>query len=296
MTWYIVSLIQAFVSANIYFIDKIVVSKWARNPLQPLALTGFFSLIPAGLVYFIHGISYLSPLYVLYGLSLGIIYVVMFIFYFKSMQSEEVSRFIPFSAASNVIILILAAIFLKEVLGGLQYLGIILLTMGAILISIKRGQKLRWDSSANMLIFLLLISLTAILNKYMLGLTDFWTLYFYGAIGIFIGSIPLIFKNLKGLIETININGARMLYAMLLSESLGALAIFLILVANSLGPVSLVSAFSSLKLLFVFLISIILTVFLPKVLKEDYSNREVIIQKAIAIILLFIGSFIIFLE
>jgi uncharacterized membrane protein len=74
---------------------------------------------------------------------------------------------------------------------------------------------------------------------------------------------------------------------------LGVAGVFLGIIAISYGPVSLVSAFSSLKLLLVFIFSLLFSTFLPKIIKEDFGMK-VSIQKITAIILMILGAFLIF--
>jgi len=279
----------------VLFIDKIVVSKWTKNPYQPLIVTGSFSLISALVVYLIKGID--ISIYAIPCILLGMFYMGNFILYFKLMQRADVSRFTPFTVVSNILILILATILLKENLIFLQYIGIIVITLGALLLSIEGKEKLKWSPAIKLLlVYVVMLSLTAIANKYLLGFVDFWTLFFYENIGVFIASLPIIFYNFKGLLETIEEHGKKVIGFIIISEMLATVSLLLLLAAFSLGPVSLVNAFGSLRLIAIFIISLILSQLFPQILKEDYSNKKVIIQKMLATILMVIGSFLIFIK
>ncbi|MCK9445378.1 EamA family transporter [bacterium] len=295
MTWYAISLIQSFVAVTVLFIDKIIVSKWTKNPYQSLTITGVFSLIPALIVYLIKGID--VSIYAIPCILLGMFYMGTFILYFKLMQKDDVSKFTPFTVVSNIFILILAVILLKENLRFLQYIGIIVITLGALLLSIENKGKLKWSSSIKLLlVYVIMLSFSVIANKYLLGLVDYWTLFFYESIGIFIASLPIIFYNFKGLLKTISEHGKKVVGFILISETLAMISLLLLLVAASLGPVSLVNAFGSLKLIIIFIASLILSFLFPQILKEDYSNKKIIIQKMVATILMVIGSFLIFIK
>lgn len=297
MTWYLICLIQSLVVAIVFFIDKIVISKWTKNPFQALIITGIFSLLAAGFVYFMGGVGQTSFNHILPCVLLGIVYMISFVFYFKSMQRSDVSKFISLAAVSNILILILAFILLKESLGLLQYFGVITITLGSILMLVKGNERLQWSSSLkNILIYVVMISLTSIAGKYLLSTVDYWTLFFYENIGMFIASLPIIFINFNGLRETVNKHGKKVMGWILLSEILGSLSLILMLIAYSLGPVSLVNAFTSIKFIFVFIISLFLSLFLPQILKEDYSNRRDVVQKVLATTLIAVGSAIIFIK
>jgi uncharacterized membrane protein len=279
----------------VLFIDKIVVSKWTKNPYQPLVVTGFFSLISALVVCLIKEID--ISIYAVPCILLGMFYMGNFILYFKLMQRADVSRFTPFTVVSNIFILILATILLKENLRFLQYIGIVVITLGALLLSIEGKEKLKWSPAIKLLlVYVVMLSLTAIANKYLLGFVDFWTLFFYENIGVFIVSLPIIFNNFKGLLETVKEHGKKVIGFILISETLAIVSLLLLLAAFSLGPVSLVNAFGSLRLIAIFIISLILSQLFPQILKEDYSNKKVIIQKMLATILMVIGSFLIFIK
>jgi len=285
------------VVAIVFFIDKIVISKWTKNPFQALIVTGIFSLLAAGFVYFMGGVAQTSFNHILPCVLLGMVYMISFVFYFKSMQRSDVSKFISLAAVSNILILILAFILLKESLGLFQYFGVITITLGSMLMLVKGNEKLQWTSSLkNILIYVVMISLTSIAGKYLLGIVDYWTLFFYENIGMFIASLPIIFINLNGLKETVNEHGKKVVMWILLSEILGSLSLILMLIAYSLGPVSLVNAFTSIKFIFVFIISLVLSLFLPQILKEDYSNRRDVMQKVLAMVLIAVGSAIIFIK
>jgi uncharacterized membrane protein len=295
MTWYLASLIQSFIVVIVLFIDKIVVSNWTKNPYQSLIITGFFSLISALLVYLIKGVD--NSIYILPCILLGIFYMGNFILYFKLMQKAEVSKFIPFTVISNIFILILAVVLLKESLGFLQYIGIIIITLGAILLSIENKGELKWSPSIKLLlVYVIMLSLSAVANKYLLGFVDYWTLFFYESIGIFIASLPIVFYNFKDLLKTINKHGKKVIGFMLFSEMLAMISLLLLLIAASLGSVSLVNAFGSLRLIMIFIVSLVLSSLFPQILKEDYSNKGIITQKIVATILMAIGSFIIFIK
>lgn len=293
-TWIIFSLMQSLTLATLYFIDKIIVSKFVKNPFQPLVMTGIIALMPVSIIYALGRVSNITYLQIIYCLGLGLLGVSLFFYYYKSMQSEEVSRFIPFSALANVLILFLAVLLLNERFGIYQYAGVMLLIIGAVLISIRLEKRLKWSVGLKyMAAYIILAAISSISQKYLLNSIDYFTVFFYVAIGTFIGTLPIIFTNGRALIGIAKDKGTKILYVMFFSETLGIFAVLLGFLAISSGPVSLVSAFSSFKLVFVFIFSIILSMFLPNLVKEEISTK-IIIQKIAAIGLMVLGAFLIF--
>jgi hypothetical protein len=64
------------------------------------------------------------------------------------------------------------------------------------------------------------------------------------------------------------------------------------LIAISLGYVSLVSAISGLQNLFVFVYMLMLSLFLPNILKEEIT-KGIVLLKLSAVILMFFGTWLI---
>lgn len=133
--WAIFSILAAICWAIVNIVDKYILTKWVRQPIIPVIILGVVGLIASAIVYFIYGFSYLSYFNILLALVAGIFYILMSIFYFKAVKIEEVSRVSPLFYLSPLFILIFAAIFLGEIFTPLKYLGISLLTVGAILIT-----------------------------------------------------------------------------------------------------------------------------------------------------------------
>jgi len=216
----------------------------------------------------------------------------MSIFYFQALKIEEASRIIPLYSLSPLFILILAKCFLDEVLTPVKYFGVFLSILGAVLISSKSFKDLFRIRSGKAILFVMLsalsISINAVLSKYLLKFTDFWTIFAYTRIGTMITIIPLFCIYLP---ELININkkyGKKVITIMSGNEVLNLLAVLLVTIATSIGSVTLVNALSSLHLFFLLLITIILSIFRPKILKEEF-NKSILSLKIIATILIFTG-------
>jgi hypothetical protein len=76
------------------------------------------------------------------------------------------------------------------------------------------------------------------------------------------------------------------------NETLNLFAVFSITIAISIGYVTLARALSSISPLFVLLFAFILSRFYPFILKEEIG-RFVVLQKALAIILMLLGLILI---
>jgi len=131
-------------------------------------------------------------------------------------------------------------------------------------------------------------AMNAILTKHLLNLTDFWTIFSYKGIGMFIGSIPIVSFYLPEFIKTTKQYGKKVIIAMSASETITVFGILLSIIAMSIGYVALVNAILSIQPFFILLFTVFLSIFYPSILKEELS-KSIVSIKILAIILMFIG-------
>jgi transporter family protein len=287
--WIIFSFSTALFWSIANIIDKTVLTKWVRKPLIPIIISGFIWSILSIIVYLVSGFSYLLSFNIFLAILTGIFTILLYFFYFKAMQIQEASRVVPLAYLSQLFILIMAAVFLNEVLTPLKYLGIFLLVIGAILISVKNFSKISFGKAFWWMILAAGFSaVNVILTKHLLNLADFWTIFGYKGIGMFVGSIPITYLYFGELVKTTKQYGKKVIIAMSVSESLTALGILFSIIAMSIGYVTLVNALFSVQPFFVLLFTVLLSTFFPNILKEEI-NKSIIFLKVLAIILMFIG-------
>jgi bacterial/archaeal transporter family protein len=291
--WESLAILAALCWSIANVIDKTVLTKWVKKPLVPVIITGAIWLIFGIIAYCVNGLSYLSPFNIFLTILTGFLTVLAWIFYFKAMQIEDASRVVPLTNLSQLFVLILAAIFLGEILSPLKYFGVFLLIGGSVLISANNSFKISFGKA------FWWITLTAgfyaintILTKHLLNLTDYWTVFEYKCAGMFIGSLPIAYFFFRDLREAVKQHGKRVIFAISASESLTAIGILLSIIATSIGYVTLVNALSSTQPFFILLLTILLSIFFPKILKEEL-NKSVIFMKVLAIILIFTGVILI---
>ena len=223
----------------------------------------------------------------------GFLYMGAMLFYLRAIQSEEASAVAPFFQLSTIFTLLLAYVFLGENLRLLQLSGVVLIVVGALTVS--------WNGRAflprfNMrLLFLMagatfIVALSAVLFKYFAVEETFWGTTFWTFVGEFIfgASILLIpgyyqqfvklFRHSPGAV--IGINAANELIN--LGGGLG------VRFASLLVPVALVSAVSSTTTLFVFAFGVLLSLFFPKLGREDLTTRN-LLRKGTAALLVTAG-------
>jgi uncharacterized membrane protein len=221
----------------------------------------------------------------IWALVAGAFYAIMILFYFIAAKREEISRVVPLLYTAPLFVAILAAMFIGESLNLGQYFGVGLIIAGALLISYKGSFKLGktfWFC----ILAAFTIAISEVITKYLLNYTDYWTVFGYSRIGSFIGLIPIFFLYSKDLVKAVKeVTPAAL---MSLSEIITVVGLLFLTVAFSLGDATLVSALNSIQPFIVLIFSIILSIFLPKIVKEEISAK-IIGMKALAILLVFIG-------
>ena len=293
MSWILFSILAAIVWAIVNTVDKYILTKLVRKPVIPLMILGVIGLFASFFVYLFHGFSYLSYFNIALAFVAGIFYIMAILFYFKAVKIEEISRVVPLFYLTPLFVSILAAIFLGEIFTPIKYLGIFFLITGVVLISSKNFIKLSFGKAFwFMIIASLTLSLNAVITKYLLNFADFWTIFSYVRIGAFFALIPIFCFSFQDLIFAVREHGKKVIIVISLNEILNLVGVLLITIAMAIGYVTLVNALSSVQPFFVLLFAVILSVFYPKILKEEIGKSAVLL-KLIAITLMFIGIILI---
>ncbi len=298
MNWIFIAMLAPFLFAMSTFIDKFLISKYFKSSSRALVVYSGVIAIPAFILVFIF-----KPSVIDIGLPIGLLIIVnsflivgyLFPFY-AALRKADASSVIPLFSMIPILNYILAFFVLKETLTPLQMAASLLIIIGALGISLNLKKKFQFTGSVFgfMLLASLLISINAIVFKFFAIDYDFWTVSFWQYLGFFIFSALLLGFSRgirKDFIDSFRKNKWAIIGLNAVNETINIVAIIISIYAILLAPVALVSSINGLGPVFVFLIGLLLTLFLPKLIKEDLSLR-VIVQKIIAIIIIFIGGYI----
>jgi len=295
MDWLIFAFVAAVFWAVGVVIDKYIITKHMQDPFSyqllytmaesPILLLLLFASISSALPWSLLGIV------AGFGIYPGLI------LYFKAMAIEEASRVISMWYTSPILVLLLAYVFLEEKLSLPSYLGVVFLVLGAIFISYRKEEGKKPVISPALGLILasgVVFAGYEVLTKYVLGAIDYLSYLFWNFVGtamiaFSLFCLPKIRGNFLSDIKRVN---RTVLFWRIVNTSLGIIASVFYYIAISGGPVSLVSAASSLEPFFVFAFTLLLSLFVPKILKEETRKRVVTI-KALAIILIVAGTWLI---
>lgn len=265
-------------------------------------------LLPAGIVILLYSLAaaYLFPLPddveawpLLVTVISAVIRTASIVILLYILKTEEVSRAIPVFHVYPVFVAIMAIPLLGESLSYLQWLAIFIVVAGAIIISLKRnstGYTARLGRTFFLLLAAsLLMAAADVGSKYALDYISFWNMYWLSSL-CFSGILLLISLRPHILKELSNIRQPRPTMAILVfNETLAVVGIVLFFWAMETGPVSLVSAITASRPLFVLAGVFILSRISPNFLLEGQNVGRALALRLPAIIMIVAGVAIIYL-
>lgn len=275
-------------------IDKYVVSQRTLGPMVLITISAAISLIfSLAIIFFKVGLPPLSAPQIILALLCGAMGAVWLYLYFKAMAMGEVSRLVPVMYLVPVFIAVFAWFFLGENLAWEKYFGILLLISGAILISLKLPFSLQPDRSFwLMLLATLLGAVLQVIQKYLLGFADFWTIFAYVRLGFSLAMIPVIFMYFPDLVRVYKEKRTKLISLMIVSDSISYLGGIIFIFVLAASSVTVANAVTSTQPFFVLLLVTLLGVFYPKILKEE-ASRSTIFLKVASIALIFVGGLLV---
>jgi len=293
MEWYVFALLApAFWALNNVFIKFLLTNKF-KSYFPTIAIISTADTVFALTISAFTPIEVNFPFF-LFAMLAGLLPLSGFWFYSKAMLIEDVSRVVTLFQLIPVFVVFLSVVFLNEVLGVQRYLGIGLVVVAATLISYKLGGKAFSRAVRFMVPFALIIAIYTIVDKALLGYLDFWSLFFWNIFGTFLGAMSLLSRSkLRGVLAaTIASVGKKVFVVTFVGEGMYVTGTLCSLVALSLVEAPLASAFFGLQPFYVFFYILFLSLFLPRILKEDISKTSISLKIA-AIVLMFIGTWLV---
>lgn len=225
----------------------------------------------------------------------GVLYMAAMYFYLQALQTNEASVVAPFFQAGPLFAYGLAYLVLGETLTRIQLAGGALIVGGGLLLSLHpAGGRVRLRLVLLMLACAFIMAVSSVIFKAFAVKDEFWTTTFWTYLGEALYGFWLL-----------ALPGPRRQFLALMRRNTGAVVSVnavneLINLGGSLGmryavllaPLSLVQAIGSTTTLFVFLFGVLLSLFLPKLGREDLSGRN-LLQKGGSALLIVAGVYLI---
>ncbi|MCH7785954.1 MAG: EamA family transporter [Chloroflexi bacterium] len=293
MNWIILSLASAFAFGVVSILDKVLLMRYISNARTFLVMIGLLQIALSAIVIpFTPVFSYsfdVSAVAFVSGLLWGTSLVTMI----WAMSTQDVSRVVPIASTFPVFVAIMAMLFLSESLSILHWVAIVVTVAGAAFISLNPtspSSRVPLDSS----FFLLLLGSMAfgggqLLSKAVLDDMDVWSLYILRGAGLGTIAIALMFR--PSVLPDIRraLSDVKTMSLFLTAEGATVfVGVTLSLWAISLGPVSLTSTLMSTRPLFVFVLSVLASSSVWRLLDEPL-DRKTLANKLISTTMIVAG-------
>lgn len=274
-------------------VDKFLLTKAVREPAVYVFYIGITSFLTWLLAPF--GLVVVSPRDLVIAIVAGACFMLALYFLYVATQKTTISRLLPIEGGFvPIFTLAFAYLFLGERLAGHQLEAFVFLVAGAILISFKHdasGWHMRALGSA--LIAAVLFALHFVLTKYIFEQTNFVSGLIWTRIGFLAVALALLIpKHTRKAIfsapkETSKGNILLYYSARLSGGAAGLLQNY----AISIGSVTLVGAMQGTQYAFLLLLTLFLSRYFPRILKEQVSGA-IVVQKIAAIGLISYGLYL----
>lgn len=293
----IIALVSYFFAALNGVSDKFLLTKVVKHP----AVYAFYISIGSLLVFLLapFGLHFLSFGNLFIALVAGLCFTFALLFYYSAIRETSISRILPLEGGLvPVLTLIFAYLTGIEKLSNIQILAFVFLVLGSVLVSFRKtGEVWQIKALKNGFFAAFLFALSFILTKYIYEQSDFLSGLIWTRLGLGVGAlcllVPKVFRvEILNDPKKISTSNVFLFYGLHLLGTIGSL---LQQYAISIGSVVIVNALQGAQFTFILLLSIFLSLFFPKILKENIS-KFAIIQKIFAIILISVGLAVLTLQ
>jgi drug/metabolite transporter (DMT)-like permease len=288
MNYVILAIIGWAIFGIVSVIEKFLLDKPLNNVVVYTFYTGIFSIIP--IVAFSPFIRIHSFGHLFFDLLCGFIFVIAQYFLFKGIMTGDISEVIPVTGAFTPIFsLIILNYGFGIALTRQQFIAFVLLVLGTFLISYRYG-KFNKNIIWPLISALFLAIYYSLVKKAFAPFLDNYSLV---RMGTFVGALfllgsPAVRQGIKDMTKTVKKSTS----GLFLTKEIAAGGGFVLLnYAISVGNPAIANALQGFEFVLIFALALIFSRYFPNVLKEQ-TDKKSVIQKTIAIIILFIGLLI----
>lgn len=296
MNWISLSLLGPLFWTASNFVDKYVLGKYSKGIFDFLFFSSVTSWIFFLILFFIFGkpdisISSLIPI------GTGVLLIYSYGFYAKALEKGDTSNLVILFELIPVLTVILAFIFLNQTLSSNQLLGFIIVLLGAGIVSFKKGKSFLIKGFGFIIVAIVMWSVMSLFIDYGLTKMTFWHYFMLDNLGSALGgtSLLLIPRMRRGIIEGIKKATTKKYLWFSGNNLLDFFGQMGIKKAFALAPsAGLVTVLSQVQAVYAIIIGLVLTLFLPHIIKEDITATT-LIKKGLGALVMFTGIYILLL-
>ena len=303
MLWLITAIISYFLLAIVFLLDKYLLVQRIPDPKVYAFYIGLISILTVFLIPFV-GFEVPELKVVLLSLVTGVVFILALFYFFKALRAFEASRIVP---AVGGILPLFTLVFVYFISGGEEVLSLpdfsafLLLILGTVLITYRQDKGLSTQSLKLSFLAAFLFALYFILLKYVYLDLSFWSGLIWTRVGAFLAAIflflaflevrrELLKKTLTFSFKWSSIFGATPFLFVLTRIGAGLAGLFqmwAVFLAPFIG-IALINALQGTQYLFLFLITTLVSLRFPGILREEISG-PILLQKVLAILLISAG-------
>lgn len=293
MTYAFYAILAALLWAVTNIIDKFVLSRLESRPHLPFIVQALLGGVVGVVLLVTHGVQPISSTEFMLLVVASVAFLFLNNWYFKAADLADMSQVIPLFYIAPALVALLAAIFLHETFSAHVYFGIGLIVIGAILISIEKFGQSKVGRRAFLYIGGAVVAdgVLEILMKVILKRQDFWTVFIDMRLMAFVMLIPFIIHYWNEFTGVVRSQKRSLLGWSFVGELINIFAVLFGTIAIAGGYVTIVSALEATQPFFVLAFTVLLSLFLPKIIKESV-DRNTVLLKFLAIISIFVGILI----
>jgi uncharacterized membrane protein len=294
---FIVAFLGYALAAIVAILDKFILTSEVKKP----AVYAFFSTVLFAVVFILlpwSGSIHLKDFGWVFtsGMAFGFGIWTMFI----ALKHGEASHITPFIGAVVAIsTFLLSYLILGESLNYLSKLGILVLVCATLLLSFEksRSREALYKGFVWATVSGILFGLSHVSAKYIYGLYPFitslmWTKGTTALVGLIALFSPGVIHEIRNNKKTEKSKTQNKIGIIFSSKVLGAISLVLIQYSIALGSVTIINALAGIQYALMFIFIYLLTRFYPKLFKEYFTRRELLVESG-SIILMVIGLFLI---
>ncbi|RJQ14033.1 hypothetical protein C4553_01760 [Candidatus Parcubacteria bacterium] len=295
MNWVLLSLLAPLFWAVSNFVDKYILGKYTKSIYDFL----FFSTITSWALFLILFLFIGMPELTIYSwipIATGVILIYSYGFYGKALEQGDTSSLVILFKLIPVFTVILAFIFLGQALSTNELIGFFIVLIGATMVSLERTKSFFIKGFGMILIAIVMWSVMTLFIDFGLTKMSFWDYFLLDNLGSALAGltlfiVPTMRKEVIDGIKTAT-GGKYFWYSWNnMLDFFGQMSIKKALaIASSAGLVTVVMQVQS---FYAIVIGILLTLFVPHIIKEDIAVKT-LTKKVIGAAIMFSGVYILF--
>lgn len=293
MNWFFFSLLAPLFWASSNFVDKYILGKYTKGIFDFVFFSTITSWIFFAVIFLFVGTPELN-IYSLIPIATGMILIYSYGFYGKALEQGDTSSLVILFKLIPVITVVLAFAFLGQTLSSNELIGFVIVLAGATVISFEKTKGIFIKGFGMILIAILMWSVMTLFIDYGLTKMSFWDYFMLDNLGSALAGltmfiIPSIRRQVIEGIKTAQLGKYVWFSWNNVLDFFGQMSIKKALaIAPSAGLVTVVMQVQS---FYAILIGVLLTLFIPHIIKEDISART-LIKKVIGAAIMFLGIYI----